>query len=77
MGTRYEYLDLLISTLLGGGILGVIVKEVFAPGKTRAEEKKTEAEADRIEAETAKILSELDLTETSPAATKPSDDAEG
>jgi hypothetical protein len=68
---------LLISTLLGGGILGVIAKEVFARGKTRAEEKKTEAEAERIKAETAKILSELNLKETSPAATKTSDDPEG
>jgi hypothetical protein len=59
---------LLISTLLGGGILGAIVKELFARGKTRAEEHKTEAEAERIKAETKKILSELSLKQLTPVA---------
>jgi hypothetical protein len=31
----------LISTLLGGGVLGAIIKELFARGKTLAEEKKS------------------------------------
>jgi hypothetical protein len=45
----------LISTLLGGGVLGAIIKELFARGKTRAEEKKTEAEAERTKAEAERI----------------------
>jgi len=68
---------LIISTLLGGGILGAVIKELFARGKTRAEEKKTEAEAERIRAETTRILSDLDLKDSSPVASKSSKDPEG
>lgn len=56
----------LISTLLGGGVLGAIINQLFARGKTRAEEKKTEAEAERIKAETAKLLTELNVRASSP-----------
>jgi hypothetical protein len=56
----------LISTLLGGGVLGAIINQLFTRGKTRAEEKKTDAEAERIKAETAKVLSELNLKSSSP-----------
>jgi hypothetical protein len=66
MPTDTNIWTLIISTLLGGGILGAVIKELFARGKTRAEEKKTEAEAERIKAETTKILSELNLKESSP-----------
>lgn len=66
----------LISTLLGGGVLGAIIKELFARGKTRAEEKKTEAEAERtkaeaerIKVETADKLRSLNLKSSSPIAT--------
>ncbi|MGZ3289261.1 MAG: hypothetical protein ACXU89_07670 [Xanthobacteraceae bacterium] len=68
MPTDTNIWTLIISTLLGGGILGAVIKELFARGKTRAEEKKTEAEAERIKAETTKILSELNLKESSPGA---------
>src|SRR5215475_4441544 len=65
----------LISTLLGGGVLGAIIKELFARGKTRAEEKKTEAEAERTKAEAERIkietadkLRSLNLKASSPIA---------
>ena len=55
----------MISTLLGGGVLGAIINQFFARGKTRAEEKKFESEAEKnkaeaeyTKAETAKILKE-------------------
>jgi hypothetical protein len=54
----------LISTLLGGGVLGALINQFFARAKTSAEAKKTEAEAERTKAETAKILSELTLRAT-------------
>src|SRR5262245_60180297 len=68
---------LIISTLLGGGILGAVIKELFAHGKTRAEEKKTEAEAEKLKAETTRILSDLNLKESSPVASKSSNIPEG
>jgi hypothetical protein len=68
---------LIISALLGGGVLGAVIKELFARGKTRAEEKKTEAEAERIKAETTRILSDLNLKEPSPVASKSSNEPEG
>jgi hypothetical protein len=68
---------LIISTLLGGGFLGALISGLFARGKTRAEEKKTEAEAERIKAETTKILSDLNLKQSSPVASKSGDNPEG
>jgi hypothetical protein len=81
---------LMISTLLGGGILGVVVKELFGRKKTRAEEKKLEAEAEREKAvaerekavaerekaETARILRD-NLKEVPPLASKSSNIPEG
>jgi len=77
MPTDTNIWTLIISTLLGGGILGAVIKELFARGKTRAEEKKTEAEAERIKAETTKILSELNLKESSPVANNSSKGPKG
>jgi hypothetical protein len=77
MPTDTNIWTLIFSTLLGGGILGAIIKELFARGKTRAEEKKTEAEAERIKAETTKILSELNLKESSPVANNSSNGPKG
>jgi hypothetical protein len=74
----------LISTLLGGGVLGAIIKELFARGKTLAEEKKTEAEAERTKAEaertkaeTAKILGGLNLIVSSPIAKNSNNEPKG
>ncbi len=69
--------SVIISTLLGGGILGAVIQGFFARGKTRAEVKKTEAEAERIKAETAKILSELNPKDSSPVASHSGNDPEG
>jgi hypothetical protein len=75
---------LIISTLLGGGVLGAIIKELFARGKTRAEEgrtraeeKKTEAEAEKIKAEAAKILSELNPKESAAIGKNSSQELKG
>lgn len=53
---------LVVSTLLGGGVLGALINQFFLRAKTRAEAMKTEAEAERARAETAKILSEIKPT---------------
>lgn len=51
----------LITTLLGGGVVGALITQFFTREKTRAEAKKTEAEAEKTRAETAKILSEMNV----------------
>lgn len=67
----------LISTLLGGGVLGAVVNQFFTLPKTRAEAEKMLAEAAKDRAETAKVLGEMDLTKKSSIAERSSEAPRG
>ena len=64
---RRDLITVAISTLLGGGVLGAIINQLFTREKTLAEVRKIEAETEKSKAETAKLRSE-----TTPIASPPS-----
>lgn len=67
----------ILTALLGGGVLGIIINQLFLRHKTQAEVRKLDAEADRAKAETSKLNRELNLVSVQVTESPGKDEVRG